>query len=395
MRPHEKSAYDVVVVGARCAGAATAMLLARQGVRVLAIDRGRQGTDTLSTHALMRSGVLQLRRWGILDQIASSGVPAITRAVFHYADEVVEVPVKPRDGVEALYAPRRTVLDARLVDAARAAGAEVVHGLSIIDVLRGPGDRVSGVVVRTADGTPTTIAADLVIGADGVQSAVARLAGARPYQVASHATGVVYGYWSGLDVEGYHFYYRPGVSAGAIPTNDGDVCVFASMPAARFASEIRLDVPAGYRRVIQETEPALAEAMTGARLSGALKGFAGLPGYFRQSWGSGWALVGDAGYFKDPITAHGISDALRDAELLARAIGEGTERALEDYQHQRDELSRRFHETTDRIASFDWSLDEVRGLHRTLSEEMSREAKFLRSLDDASESMTSLVVRSA
>jgi len=118
------SRYDVVIVGARCAGAATAMLLARRGLKVLLVDRSRYGSDTLSTHALMRAGVLQLHRWGVLDKIKAAGTPLIRTVSFHYDDNVVEVPLKPQDGVDGVYAPRRTVIDAALVDAAREAGAE-------------------------------------------------------------------------------------------------------------------------------------------------------------------------------------------------------------------------------------------------------------------------------
>jgi flavin-dependent dehydrogenase len=381
---HVCDAYDAVVIGARCAGAATAMQLARRGLRVLAVDRGRHGSDTLSTHALMRAGVLQLSRWGVLDAVVAAGTPAVRHAVFHYADQVVEVPVKPRNGVAALYAPRRTVLDALLVDAAVDSGADVVHGVSLAGLIRDQDDRVTGVTLAGSEGGTVEVRADIVIGADGTRSKVARLVDARPYHVARHATGVVYGYWSGLDIHDYHFYYRPGVSAGAIPTNDGQVCVFASMPSSRFQREVRLDAHAAYLRVIAETEPALAVALAGARQVSSLRGYAGEPGYFRQSWGPGWALVGDAGYFKDPITAHGISDALRDAELLARAVATRTDTALEEYQVQRDDLGRRFHDTTDDIASFEWTLDEVQRMHRTLSEEMAREVTFIGTLDATS-----------
>lgn len=380
---------DVLIVGARCAGAATAMLLARRGLRVVAIDRGRQGSDTLSTHALMRAGVLQLHRWGVLDAVIAAGTPPVREAVFHYADEAVSVAVKPRQGVDALYAPRRTVLDSLLVDAAREAGAIVAHGVSLAGLSRAPDGRVNGAVVSDAGGHRRVVRAGIVIGADGTRSAVARDVSAPAYHAARHATAVVYGYWRGLEHGAYHFYYRPGVSAGAIPTNDGLVCVFASMPPDRFAGEIRFDVRAGYHRVIEETDPGLAAALSRAELAAPLKGFAGLRGYFRQSWGPGWALVGDAGYFKDPITAHGISDALRDAELLAAAVAHDTPDALAAYQRQRDDLGRALHDATDRIASFDWSLGEVQQLHRALSDEMAREVAFLGTLDLAETAMAS------
>src|SRR5262245_23530275 len=111
-----KSRYDAVIVGARCAGAATAMLLARAGMDVLLVEQGLRGTDTLSTHALMRAGVLQLFRWGLLDAIKAAGTPPIETTTFHYGDEALDIRIKPRDGVDALYAPRRTVLDPLLAD---------------------------------------------------------------------------------------------------------------------------------------------------------------------------------------------------------------------------------------------------------------------------------------
>lgn len=373
--------YDAVVVGARCAGAATAMLLARQGLRVLVVDRGRYGSDTLSTHALMRGGVLQLSRWGLLGGLQTAGTPPVRTTAFHYADNVVEVAIKPRDGVDALYAPRRTVLDALLVDAARDAGVEVAYGIRMVDLIRAAGDRVRGVVLKDNDGRVSRIEAGWVIGADGLRSSVARLVGAEPYHLGRHAAGVVYGYWSGIEVEGYHWYYRPGVSVGAIPTNDGAVCLFAAMPSRRFRDEVRFDVVAGYHQVLGESAPELAEAISGARLLGSLRGFPGQVGFFRRSFGPGWALVGDAAYFKDPITAHGITDALRDAELLARAVAHDSEGALADYQATRDDLALDLFRVTDDIASFDWDLSSVQEMHRSLSEEMKREVKALAELE--------------
>jgi flavin-dependent dehydrogenase len=370
-----RSRYDALVVGARVAGAATAMLLARRGLRVLALDRGRRGSDTLSTHALMRGGVLQLTAWGLLDRMRAAGTPAVRRTVFHYGDLVVPVAIEPRDGVDALYAPRRTVLDAILVDAAEEAGADVVHGVRASALLRARTGRVSGAIIE-GGGRTQAVEADIVIGADGLRSATAAQVGAPTLRLGRHATGVVYGYWSGIDLDGYHWYFRPGVSAGAIPTNDA-ACVFAAVPAARFRDEIRFDVAAGYHRVIAEVEPGLARALERARRVEALRGFPGVPGFVRQAWGPGWALVGDAGYFRDPITAHGITDALRDAELLARAIARGTEAALAEYQAARDDLGAGLFQASDDIASFAWDLEAVSEWHRAMSREMQREVQAL------------------
>jgi len=374
------SRYDVVIVGARAAGAATAMLLAHQGLRVLAVDRGRHGADTLSTHALMRGGVLQLARWGLLDRVRAAGTPRVTRTTFHYGETSVPVDVKPKDGVDGLYAPRRTVLDAILVDAAVEAGAEVHHGVRMNGLLRGLAGQVQGVELESADGETRRVRATWVVGADGVRSRVAREAGARTERRARVTGGVVYGYWRGLDADGYHWHFAPGVAAGVIPTNDGAACVFASMPSQRFLDEIRWDLAAGYQRVLEEVSPALAGRVAGAQKLESLRGFPGELGYFRQAWGPGWALVGDAGYFKDPITAHGITDALRDAELLACALAVGTESALFEYQQRRDALSSELFEVTERIAGYDWTLDEVQQLHRSFSESMKGEMQALLAL---------------
>ncbi len=376
------SSYDAIVIGARCAGASTAMLLARRGLRVLVVERAAYGTDTLSTNALMRGGVLQLARWGVLDEVIAAGTPAVRRTTFHYDDERLEIPIAPRDGVDALYAPRRTVLDRVLADAARAAGADIVYGARLVDLLRDENGRVAGAVVESHRGAPRSIRADLVIGADGVRSTVARLVGAPTTHRGRHAGWVVFGYWRGLPVDGYNWHYRLGVSAGVIPTNDDETLVFAAGPRARFHDGGRTDTAGGYARVVAEVSPELAEAMQRAERVGTFHGFPGELTYLRRSWGPGWALVGDAGCFKDPITAHGITDALRDAELLARAVVEGTEEALARYEATRDDLVRDLLEITDEIASYEWDLETVRVLHKDLSKAMNHEVKAIRALGD-------------
>jgi 2-polyprenyl-6-methoxyphenol hydroxylase-like FAD-dependent oxidoreductase len=373
--------YDAIVVGARCAGAATAMLLARQGLSVLLVDRDRHGADTLSTLALMRAGVLQLHRWGLLDSIKAAGTPAVRSTSFFYGDEAVTVPIKPRDGIDALYSPRRTVIDALLADAAAAAGAEVRFGPRLVDLVRGRDGRVTGAVIQQRDGTRCDVGARIVIGADGRSSTVARLVEAPVNRQGKHACGVVYAFWPGLENAGNRWYYRPGVTAGAIPTNDGDTCLFAATTAARFQSEIRLDLEAGHRKIVEESSADLARELAAAPTPEKFRGFPGQPGWMRQSHGPGWALVGDAGYFKDPITAHGISDALRDAELLARAVGRGSDDALADYQATRDELSGELFDITDAIAAFDWDLDRLKPIHLALSKTMNREVEALLALE--------------
>jgi 2-polyprenyl-6-methoxyphenol hydroxylase-like FAD-dependent oxidoreductase len=173
-----RRSWDVIIIGGRVAGASTALLLARAGVRVLVVERARRGSDTVSTHALMRGGVLQLHRWGVLDRVAATGAPPIRRVTFHYGRDSMPVTLKPYAGVDALYAPRRTVLDALLVGAAEEAGARFGFGLAMTDVARDRAGRVVGAVVRDHLGATWTERAGLVVGADGRSSLVATQVGA-------------------------------------------------------------------------------------------------------------------------------------------------------------------------------------------------------------------------
>lgn len=378
-----RDTYDAVIVGARCAGAATAMLLATLGLRVLVFDKNRYGSDTLSTHALMRPAVLLLHRWGLSDRLEEEGTPRIEKTSFIYSDhrgsDATTIDIKPRLGVDALFSPRRTVLDRVLVDAARQAGADVHHGVQMFDLLRDADGRVSGVRLRDENGSLREVRSDLVVGADGRRSTVARLAGSRPYVVGHHMSSCAYGYFGNLPVDGNRWYYRPGMGAGAIPTNDGQTCVFASVPHA-FTSGSAADRRRAFRRVVQDVAPDLGGRLSSAELVGKLHYFGGMRGFLRQPWGNGWALVGDASYMTDPITAHGITNALRDAALLARAVIQG--QSLVDYQSARDDLSLRFFELSDRVASFDWDIPTLQQYHKMMSQEMNREEAALASMDE-------------
>ena len=372
--------YDVVIIGARCAGAATALLLARSGAKVLVVDRQAYGSDTMSTHALMRGAVVQLNRWGLIPSVTAAGTPAIRSTAFHYGEEAIRVDVKEDHGVDCLFAPRRTVLDPLLVDAASEAGAEVRHGLTLSELqFAASGGRVIGASLRDAGGACITVRSDIVIGADGRQSTVAQLVNAKAYAEGFNASGLVFGYYEDLKWDGLHWHFAKNVAAGVIPTNSGH-CVFAAVPAQRFSATFRGDVMRGFLQTLETNCPRLRADIDRARLIGRLRGFGGATSYLRQCHGAGWALVGDAGYFKDPLTAHGITDALRDAQLLSGAILNGGTRALEWYQGERDALSLPFMRVTDAIASFSWDLDEVKQLHAELNAVMKTEANHTASL---------------
>jgi flavin-dependent dehydrogenase len=365
--------YDAVVVGARAAGAATAMLLAHAGLTVLVVDRSRYRADTLSTHALMRGGVVQLHRWGLLDRIVDAGTPPVRRTTFRYAQEDVTVTIKPSHGVDAFYAPRRTLLDPVLVDAAVAAGADVRYGVTVTDVRRDRQGRVIGVEGGDDTGRPIAVDAGLVIGADGLRSTIADRVGAPIEHAGAAAGAVVYGYWSDVDTDGYEWAYRPGAAAGLIPTNDGLTCVFAGSTPSRIGRGGRQAL----EEVVRRASPAIAERIAAGAAPAGLRSFAGRPGYLRRAWGPGWALVGDAGSWKDPISTHGLTDALRDAELLAGAVvasasGDAAgDEALAAYQATRDRLTLPLLTTADAIAAYNWQPDEIGPLLRQLSSAMA------------------------
>jgi flavin-dependent dehydrogenase len=371
-----------VVVGARLAGAATALLLARCGLRVLLLDRGRLGTDTLSTHALLRGGVLQLLRWGLLDKIIAAGTPPVRRSTFRYAGTVLSIAVKSSHGVDALYAPRRTVLDPVIVDAAAAAGVDVRFGTAVTDVERDGSGTVTGVVGRTNDGGTFGARARVVVGADGVRSTVAERVAAPLERVGRSVAGLTYGYWTGLATDGYEWNYRPDAASGVIPTNDGRACVFAGASPRRIGRGGLQPLT----RIVTESSPDLAARLAAATPPRALRTFTGRPGHIRRSWGSGWALVGDAGYFKDPLTSHGMTDALRDAELLARALvavivdGADERDALADYQRTRDALSAAFFDLTDVIAGHRWTDEEIPDILRRVNAATADEVEALAAL---------------
>ena len=377
--------WDAVVVGARVAGAATAMLLARSGMRVLCVDRAREGSDTLSTHAFLRAGVLQLAQWGLVDEIRAAGTPPIRRIVFTYGDEQVPVAVRPGSGVDALYAPRRTVLDTILSGAAVRAGATVRYGTPVTGLLRGLDGRVSGVVVRGRDGRMQEESAPLVIGADGRASVVADEVAAPVQFAGTAATEMVYGYAAPLPVDGYVWSYRPGVSVGAIPTNGGVTCIFAGGRPGTVLPLVRARGPEGTLRALAATGP-LGPALAQARTVGRIRHVHGTPGHLRTPHGPGWALVGDAGYWKDPLSTHGMSAALRDADLLARAVlsaprpGRAQTEALAGYAASRDALSLPMLRIVERIAAHDWDLPTIRQLLLEMSSTMADEVAFLKDL---------------
>jgi flavin-dependent dehydrogenase len=343
--------YDAIVIGSRCAGAPTAMLLARAGRRVLVVDRSTFPSDVLSGHTIQPAGVAYLQRWGLLDQVRATGVPFTTRVRFDFGPIVLDGEPLPIDGTNEAVCIRRTIFDSILTSEAAAAGAEVRQGFAVKALLWEDG-RVVG--IRGSDATGATVEerARIVIGADGVRSFVARSVGAATYDEVPATTVNVYSYFRGLDLDAIELYVRPGRFFVATPTNDGLAFVNQTVPAHE-AERYRGRTAEAYVETVAEV-PHLAERLARAERVERFRWAPPGDAFFRMPAGPGWALVGDAGYHLDPITAQGMYDAFRDAELLAGAVDRGLSGDLHaellGYQRARDTAARPMYEHTASLA---------------------------------------------
>jgi len=313
--------HDVVVVGARAAGSATALLLARLGHDVAVVERAELPSDTVSTHELARGGVVSLHRWGLLDAVIASGVPVIRVVTFHTDEGSTSYRIKARCGVDFLIAPRRYILDTLVANAARDAGATVHMGVSVHEVVRGPDGRALGIRGRDLRGAPVEIRARFVVGADGLGSTVARSVGA-PVVVDRGSPGATqYAYFSGLPWPEIEFFTRPGSYAGVFPTHGGEAAIWVCTPTTVARTARRTGTAeSAFAALLRQAAPVLAAQLHKAERTSRVRGMLSAPNQVRRAAGAGWALVGDAAGHRDPVTGHGITDAYRDAELLAVAL---------------------------------------------------------------------------
>ena len=376
--------YDVIIVGARVAGASTAMLLARRGLKVLVVDRATFPSDTLSTHQVQLPGVARLARWGVLDAVLAAGTPVTRDVRFDQGDAVITGRYPAYQGVDVICSPRRTLLVRVLADAARAAGAEVRENFAVEEIL-GDG-QVTGIRGQEKGAPAVTEQARLVIGADGKHSLVAKAVNARTYRARPPRSMAFYTYWAdvpardGSPAGTGEIYGRPGCVAAAWPTNDGLLMTAVIWPAARF-DEFRRDVEGNFLRTLDVV--GMGERIRAGRRAERFRGTPDVPGYLRKPYGPGWALVGDAGLLLDPITGQGISHAFRDAELLADAVADGLggirplAKALARYHRARDRAARPMYDFTARLAAVNPPTPAEMALFRALARRQEDADMFL------------------
>jgi flavin-dependent dehydrogenase len=335
--------HDVIIVGARCAGSALAMLLAQRGARVLLLDRATFPSDIPHGHFVHRHGPARLRRWGLLDDVARA-TPAIDAMLTDFGDFPLVARDLAHDGVAWGYGPRRTTLDAILVNAAVTNGAELRERFAVEDYLV-DGDRIAGIRGRTVVRSAVEERATLVVGADGRRSKLAATVKAQTYQETPPLLCYYFSYWSGVQSEPFELYVNTSRQRVifSFKTEDDLLAVFIGFPMAEMPL-VRADIETQVLAALDEARD-LGHRVRAGRREERFYGATDLPNFYRKPYGPGWALVGDAGLHKDPYLALGICDALRDAELLAAAIGSGLggaqpmDDALAGFEGQRNQAS--------------------------------------------------------
>jgi flavin-dependent dehydrogenase len=350
--------YDAIVIGARCAGSPTALLLARKGHRVLLLDKATFPSDTMSTHLVHPPGVAALKRWGLLERLEATGCPQVERYSFDFGPVSVAGSPQATEGIDHAYGPRRTILDKLLVDAAVEAGAELREEFTVEEIVAEDGE-VTGIRGHAKGGDTVTESASVVIGADGKHSLLAKAVSPETYNERPSQLAMYYAYWSDLPVSGFETTIRAENRRGwaALPTHDGLTCMPFGWPVEEFKAN-RGDIEGNFFAAL-DLAPEFAERVRGAKRETKFIGSAELPGYFRKPFGPGWVLVGDSGYHKNPITAMGINDAFRDAELVAEALDDAfsEQRSFDEgmaaYQQTRDEAAMPVYEFTAEFASLE------------------------------------------
>jgi flavin-dependent dehydrogenase len=329
------------------------MLLARQGYNVLMVDKSPFPSDIMSTHFIHRPGIARLQLWGLLDEVIASNCPPIENVDFRVNGEPMVGPPPPPGSLPA-YCPRRKVLDPILANAAVKAGVEFRDRFSVKEVLLDNG-KVVGIRGAQQGGAEVTEQAHVVIGADGMHSIVARAVDAPEYNTRPSMSFGYYNYWSNVESPAAEIHFTDMGGVICFPTNDEMACIAVGGPTELF-EEFRKDIDGNYAQIIGYV-PELQARMKNAKAEERYIGTNDQRNFFRKPFGPGWALVGDAGYHRDFVTGLGITDAFRDAELLANTLDDGfsgrrvLDESLAEYESTRNEIAGPLYDLTCQLVS--------------------------------------------
>ena len=373
--------YDVIIIGARCAGSALALLLVRAGMKVLVVERKQFPSDTMSGHYIHPAGVSFLRRHNLFERLVSTKTPPLHTVNVDFGPIVLSgTPAPAADGTTDGYAPRRYIFDTMLAGAACDAGVEIWQETNFVTPIV-ENDRVVGIRGTTRVGREVEARATIVVGADGKRSKLAATVGSTLYNAIPSTGCTYYTYWSGFDAPHTHLFVREGQFYVVAPTNDGLTFIGIVRPRSEFG-RVRSDVAAAYRSAAAKVDW-IADRLATAKQAERFVGTSDLGGFFRQPHGPGWALVGDAGYHKDPITAQGMTDALLHSELLAEAIlrglrmGHSLEEELSCYHRQRDSNVAAMYAMTNEMARLAAPPAEVAALVASIKDDPHETGRYL------------------
>lgn len=372
--------YDAIIIGARCAGSPLAMLLGRKGYKVLMVDKAVFPSDTISTHHIHQPGVRKLDEWGILDEIRKTNVPATSEITFDVGPFALKGIPTPAGPIVDSYAPRRRLLDTILARSAVEAGVEYRGGFTATELIWDRA-RVTGIRGRDKNGAIVTEKAKIVVGADGARSFVAKSVEAPITLDRGLLTCNYYSYFSGISVSGAELYPRDGNMFVLDATNDGLTLVVAVWKQSEF-NRIRSNVETAFIEAFDKQAPRLAERVRSGRREEPFYGTGQIPNFIRRPYGPGWALVGDAGYHKDPITAQGITDSFTHAELLAEALDNGLSGemnlndSLAEYERKRNERIMPMFDYTTQLAELDTPPPEMQSMFAALHGNEEQTSRF-------------------
>jgi flavin-dependent dehydrogenase len=380
--------YDAIIIGARCAGSPTAMLLAKKGYRVLLLDRASLPSDmTMSTHLVHARGVALLRDWGLLPAIEATDCSPMRSARIDLGPFSICADAPGVNGMSNGYAPRRLLLDEILIRAAERAGAEIRERCTLEEVL-GDDGQVSGIRASRGSSGSFSERARIVIGADGPGSRLAACVQAEEYNARPALQATAWTYWSGVSIgNDLRLHLREYEAIYAFPTSNRQVLIGANWAIDRF-KVARQDLERSYFGLLEQAAPELAEAARAGKQEDRLY-VGSTRSFLRKPYGKGWALVGDAGYKKDPCTAQGITDAFLDAELITEAVDDAFSGrselgdALARYHARRDEWAMPYYELTCDMARFAPPPPEMLPVYEALRDNPKAASEFIGLITEA------------